>query len=119
MSESEVVAAVEAVLAEVRAVRLEMKERDVLVDLGAVSYLKAAAMLDVHVSELKAMIRASVILSVKYADKKRPKVPLSEIRRLTTPKLALVAKPRGKPSKRRKAGEVMSPEELALRAKAL
>ncbi len=101
MSEADVARVVEAVLAGIRAERQEQEA--VVPELGAVSYKRAAAMLDVHVSELKAMVRASVLLSVVYAPGKRPKIPLSEIRRVTTPKLAPVPKQRGKPSKRRKA----------------
>ncbi len=80
--------------------------------LGAVPYARAAVLLGVHVSEVKLMVRQSILLSVTYAPGKRPKIPLSEIRRLTTPVMPLEPKQRGKPSRRRQAADDLTEEEL-------
>ncbi len=106
---------IEAVLAEVRALRKQLEQTGVREDLGAVSYKKAAAALDVGLTELKLMVKHTIILSVVYAPGKRPKIPLSEIRRLSSPKQPLIHKQRGKPTKRPKSSEPMSPEELSRR----
>ncbi len=114
--------AVERVLAEVRALRLLVvdrereRERERATNapdlLGAVPYSRAAELLGTSVSELKLLVRTSVLLSVVYAPGKRPKIPLSEIRRLTTPTLPLEPMQRGRPSRRRRGQRIVTPEEL-------
>lgn len=78
----------------------------------AMPYKRAAFELGIGLTELKEMVRLGMIGTVTYADGKRPKIPVEEIRRLTTLRPEPTAKPRGKPSKKRlRADDDLSPAE--------
>lgn len=67
----------------------------------AMKYSRAAFELGVGLTELKEMIRIGLIQTVVYAPGKHPKIPLSEIKRLTTVKPLPVEKPRVRSSRRK------------------
>jgi hypothetical protein len=80
--------------AELRAMRAEAKAVQQLV----VDFETAATILDVSMKTLRRMIARGDLLTVVIS--KVPKVPLSELRRMTTPKPVL----RPAPASRRKKG---------------
>ncbi len=81
----------------------------------AMSYRRAAKALDIGLTELKEMVKIGMLSTVRYAPGKHPRIPLSEIRRLTSLTPRQVEKPRTKPS-RRKAPESTEMDDATLDA---
>ena len=85
----------------------------------ALSYRKAAAALDIGLTELKNLVRDGTIRTKAYAPGKHPKIPVAEIQRLTALDPTPVEKPRARPMRHRLPAERMTGSEARAALKKL